>query len=79
MQRKLRFPSPAMVVACIALLIALAGTSYAAIRLPANSVGTKQLKKRAVILAKVRDHSLFCGRRLQAGSASQGPARLQRR
>jgi hypothetical protein len=59
MQRKLRFPSPAMVVACIALLIALAGTSYAAIRLPANSVGAKQLKKGAVISAKVRDHSLL--------------------
>ena len=59
MQRKLRFPSPAMVVACVALLIALAGTSYAAIRLPANSVGAKQLKKGAVISAKVRDHSLL--------------------
>jgi hypothetical protein len=59
MQRKLRFPSPAMVVACIALLIALAGTSYAAIRLPANSVGPKQLKRNAVISAKVRDHSLL--------------------
>ena len=59
MQRKLRFPSPAMVVACIALLVALAGTSYAAIRLPANSVGAKQLKKGAVISAKVRDHSLL--------------------
>ena len=59
MQRKLRFPSPAMVVACIALLIALGGTSYAAIRLPKSSVGTKQLKKRAVNSAKVRDHSLL--------------------
>ena len=33
-------PSPAMVVACLALTVALAGTSYAAIKLPANSVGT---------------------------------------
>lgn len=48
-----RRPSPAMVVACIALAIALGGTSYAAIRLPANSVGTKQLKKNAVTKAKI--------------------------
>ena len=41
-------PSPAMVVACLALGIALAGTSYAAIKLPANSVGAKQLKRNAV-------------------------------
>lgn len=59
MQRKPRLPSPAMVVACIALLIALGGTSYAAIRLPKNSVGTNQLKRNAVISAKVKDHSLL--------------------
>jgi len=46
-------PSPAMVVACIALAIALGGTSYAAITLPANSVGTKQLKKNAVKRSKI--------------------------
>jgi hypothetical protein len=45
--RRLR-PSPAMVVASIALTVALGGTSYAAIRLPKNSVGTKQLRKNAV-------------------------------
>jgi hypothetical protein len=48
-----RRPSPAMVVACIALAIALGGTSYAAISLPANSVGTKQLKKNAVKRSKI--------------------------
>ncbi len=52
-------PSPAMVVACIALMIALGGTSVAAIQaLPKNSVGTKQLKKGAVTGAKVRAHTL---------------------
>jgi hypothetical protein len=35
-----------MVVACMALLISLGGVSYAAIKLPANSVGTKQLEQR---------------------------------
>jgi hypothetical protein len=51
-------PSPAMVVACIALTIALGGTSYAAIRLPAGSVGTKQLKKNAVTSPKVKNNAL---------------------
>jgi len=50
--------SPAMVVACIALMVALTGTSYAAIRLPKNSVGTKQLKKNAVTSAKVQNNTL---------------------
>jgi hypothetical protein len=53
-----RMPSPAMVVACLALIVALGGTSYAAIRLPANSVGTKQLKRGAVTGIKVRSNAL---------------------
>jgi hypothetical protein len=53
-----RLPSPAMVVACTALIVALGGTSYAAIRLPANSVGTKQLKRGAVTGVKVRSNAL---------------------
>jgi hypothetical protein len=52
-------PSPAMVVACIALAVALGGTSYAAIKLPKNSVGTRQLKKNAVTSPKVKDRSLL--------------------
>ena len=43
-----------MVVALVALVIAMGGTSYAAIELPANSVGTKQLKANAVVRAKVK-------------------------
>jgi hypothetical protein len=39
-----RRPTPATVIACIALAVALSGTSYAALVLPANSVGSKQLK-----------------------------------
>src|SRR2546421_12977586 len=37
-------PSPAMVIACLALLLALGGTGYAAITLPRNSVTTVQVK-----------------------------------
>ena len=51
-------PSPAMVIACIALMVALGGTSYAAIKLPRNSVGTKQLKANAVTGPKVKANTI---------------------
>jgi hypothetical protein len=54
-RRWLHIPSPAMIVACLALFIALGGTSYAAATLAANSVGTKQLKKNAVTSAKIKN------------------------
>jgi hypothetical protein len=54
-----RRPSPATVIACIALAVALGGTSYAAVSLPRNSVGTAQLKNNAVTTAKVKNHSLL--------------------
>ena len=54
----LRRPSPALVIAVIALFVAMAGTGYAAFKLPNNSVGTKQLKKDAVTGAKVKKGSL---------------------
>ena len=72
-------PSPAMVLAFVALLVALGGTSYAAIQLPANSVGTKQLKKNAVNSAKVKNGSLlradFRSGQLPAGP--RGPQGVQ--
>jgi hypothetical protein len=65
-------PSPAMVVAMLALFIALAGTSYAAIKLPANSVGSKQIKANAVVSSKIKDGSLtrkdFAASQLPAGA-----------
>jgi hypothetical protein len=49
-----KHPSPALVVALIALFVALGGTSYAAINsLPNNSVGTPQLKNWAVTSPKI--------------------------
>jgi Collagen triple helix repeat (20 copies) len=45
-------------LALLALFIALGGTSYAAVSLPRNSVGTSQLKASAVTSAKVKNHSL---------------------
>lgn len=54
----LKRPSPAMVVACIALTLSLAGTSYATVSLARNSVGTMQLRDNAVTSKKIRDFSL---------------------
>jgi hypothetical protein len=48
-------PSPAMVVACIALIVALGGTSYAIQALPKSSVGSKQLKNNAVTSKKIKN------------------------
>jgi len=56
--RRLHRPSPALVVACIALIVALSGTSYAAVVLPRGSVGTIQLKNGAVTSLKVKDGTM---------------------
>jgi hypothetical protein len=51
--------SPALVVACIALLISLTGTSVAAVsQLGRNTVGTPQLKNNAVTTKKVKNGTL---------------------
>jgi hypothetical protein len=52
-------PSPALVVASIALLVALGGTSVAAVnQLAANSVGTSQLKSNAVTTPKIKNSAV---------------------
>jgi hypothetical protein len=48
-----RRPSPAMGVAMCALVVALSGTAWAAVSLPAGSVDTRQLRDRAVKTAKL--------------------------
>jgi hypothetical protein len=63
-----RRPSPAMVVACIALLVALSGTGIAAVAaLPKNSVGPLQLKANAVTNAKIAPNAVT-GVKVQNGS-----------
>lgn len=57
----IRRPSPALVIALIALFFALAGTGYAVSRLPTNSVTT----------AQVKDHSLLA-RDFKAGQIPRG-------
>lgn len=47
-------PNPSLIISLLALFVALGGTSYAAISsVPANSVGTAQLKNGAVTSAKL--------------------------
>lgn len=53
MRSRLRLPSPAMLVACLALVFAMAGTTWAVTSLPANSVGIAQLRTGAVTNTKI--------------------------
>jgi hypothetical protein len=52
--RRLR-PSPALVIACLALFMAMGGVGYAALKLKPNSVKTKNIKNGAVKEAKIAD------------------------
>jgi len=65
-ERKRLRPSPAMVIACTALFVSLGGVGYSAIRLPANSVTTKQ----------VRNHSLL-KKDFKRGQLPRGPRGLR--
>jgi hypothetical protein len=79
----LRRPSPALVVAVLALVVALGGTGYAAITLPANSVGNEQLKRRAVTTTKIHHNAVtgskvkrntLTGRDIRESSLGEVPA-----
>lgn len=64
----------ANVVATLALFVALGGVSYAALTLPAGSVGTKQLKNHAVTKKKLARGVRVAGRRGKRGARGpQGP------
>ena len=59
MKQLWRRPSPAMVVACLALLVALSGTGIAAAtQVARDSVGTPQLRDSAVTNAKIRNNAV---------------------
>jgi len=70
----------ANVTSSLALFIALGGASYAAIKVPANSVGTKQVKNRAITTRKLDPKaltSLHGARGLPGSPGVQGPQGLQ--
>jgi hypothetical protein len=58
-------------IALAALFVALGGTSYAAVAIPRNSVGTAQLKSGSVTSAKVKDRSLLA-RDFKSGQLPKG-------
>lgn len=61
----------ANVMATVAVFIALGGVGYAAIKLPKNSVGTKQLRRGAVTKSKIKASTL---KALKGATGPQGPA-----
>lgn len=71
-----RLLTPSNAIALTALFIALGTGAYAAIEIPKNSVGTKQLKKNAVTSAKVKDRTLL-RRDFKAGQLPAGARGLQ--
>lgn len=76
---RLRPPSPALVIALMALVVALGGTGYAVTKLPRGSVGAAQVKKNAINSTHVRNGSLravdFARGQLPAGpQGAPGPA-----
>lgn len=64
--------TPSMAVSLVALTVALGGSSYAAIKLPRNSVGNPQIRRSAVTGDKVQDGSLFAND-FAAGQIPKGP------
>jgi hypothetical protein len=67
MKNRPYIPSPALMVAVIALLDAVSGTAYAALSIPANSIGTKQLKNDAVTRTKLAANAVV-GSKIAPGS-----------
>jgi hypothetical protein len=57
-----RRPSPALVIATLALIVALGGVSYAAIKAPKNSVRTKSIKNGAVTSKKIKNGAVTAGK-----------------
>ena len=63
-------------IALLALVVALGGTSYAAAKLPRNSVGTTQLRNNSVVSSKVKDRSLL-SKDFKRGQIPAGPKGAQ--
>jgi hypothetical protein len=72
MKTRIGRPSPALIIAVIALVFALVGTGYAAFKVPKKSIGTAQLKGNAVTNAKVKDNTLT-GKKLKLSTLGTVP------
>jgi len=51
---RLRRPSPALIIAFVALVLTLGGTSYAVVKPGRNTVGSRELRKNAVTGVKIK-------------------------
>ncbi len=71
---KLKKLSPSLVVSIVALIVAMGGTTWAAVSLPRNSVGAPQLKDDAVTKQKIRPNAVNAG---ALGDGAVGPAELK--
>jgi hypothetical protein len=69
--RRQPLANPALIVAILALVVALAGTSFAALKLGKNAVKTKNIKNRAVTNAKIADGAITSGK-LAPGAVTTG-------
>lgn len=76
MTERFRRPRHSTIVAYLALFVALGGTSYAAINLPRNSVGTAQIKQGAVTSKKIRK-SAVASREIRDGGIVNRDIRYQ--
>ena len=63
-----KLPSPAMVVAMLALFVVLGGTAFAATKLSKNSVTTKTIKNRAVTSAEDQEEDSILGSNVRSNT-----------
>jgi hypothetical protein len=71
MKKLRRFkPTPAMLVACLALFVAMGGVGYAAVKLKPNSVKTKNIKSGAVTETKIADGAVTTSKIADKGVTS---------
>ncbi|HEY0319042.1 MAG TPA: hypothetical protein VGC49_12225 [Solirubrobacterales bacterium] len=54
--------SPATVISCIALFVALGGAAYAAVKIPPNAVKAVNIAKQAVTNAKIKQQAVTSGK-----------------
>jgi hypothetical protein len=71
MGKRVPRPSPAMIVAVLALCLAVGGTAFAAVKLGKNAVKTKNIKNGAVTESKLGTGAVTEGK-LGAGAVTEG-------